>query len=91
MTWRRDAPPPKSDPPSVELLRAIGVLIGLNEGAPIYAEELDTLAAESGIQEPDLWPLVEAGVRASYIDVDEDDAISLTPKGWAWWRRYTDR
>jgi hypothetical protein len=80
------------DPPSVELLRAIGVLQELNDGEPIPAEELDTITAESGIQTFDLWPLIEAGVTAGYIDVDEDEAITLTAKGWAWWkRRYADR
>jgi hypothetical protein len=82
MTWHR--PPPKSDPPSVALLRALGVLQELGDGAPI--------AAESGIALVELWPLIERGVTAGYIDVGETDEIGLTPKGQAWWkRRHADR
>jgi hypothetical protein len=64
----------------------------LNDGEPIPAEELDTLAAESGITLAELSPLIERGVTASYLDVDEDDAIALTAQGWRSWRmRYADR
>jgi hypothetical protein len=64
----------------------------LKEGEPIAAEELDTLAAASGIALAELWPLIERGVTAGYIAVDEDDAIALSPRGQAWWKkRYADR
>jgi hypothetical protein len=90
MSWHRPSPPPpQSDPPSVELLRAIGVLQSLSNEQPVSDLNLD---AESGISILERWPLINAGVAAGYLDVDEDDAIALTPKGWAWWRkRYADR
>jgi hypothetical protein len=59
--------------------------MAFNEGEPL-------LAAESGIQTFDLWPLIERGVTAGYLDVDEADAIALTPKRQARWKkRYADR
>ncbi len=90
MSWHRPSPPPpKSDPPSVALLRALSVLQSLSDEQLV--NDLD-LAAESGISILDRWPLINAGVAAGYLDVDEDEAIALTHKGWGWWkRRYADR
>jgi hypothetical protein len=91
----KQRPPPlpsKADPPSVEPLRAIGILMELGDGEPIPTEELATLTEESGIALAELSPLIDAGFTASYIGVDEDDAIALTAQGWRWWRmRYADR
>jgi hypothetical protein len=56
----------------------------LNEGEPIPVENLDTLAAESGIQACDLWPLIERGVTAGDIDMSDEEEVSLTEKGWQW-------
>jgi hypothetical protein len=72
--------PPQADSPSVELLRAIGALQELNDGEPLPAEELDTLALESGISVFAIWPQIEHGVTAGYIDVGEDnDVRRFTP------------
>ncbi len=90
MAFRRgEPPPPPPIPPSVALLRAIGSLREAEDGEPIT--ELDTIAANAGLVEVELWPIIHAGVRAGFILVDEDDAISLSPKGWAWYRWDADR
>ncbi len=90
MTCRRiPGPAPQGDPPSVALLRALGVLQQLEGGEPI--DDLDMLASESGIVDIELWSLIHAGVRAGALLVDEDDGIALSERGWAWWRRrYAD-
>jgi hypothetical protein len=58
--------PPDLDPPSVELLHALGVLQVLGDGNPIAVKDLDMLVLESVVLFVDLWPLI---------------AISLTPEG----------
>src|SRR3954470_1394586 len=70
---------------SEELLRVIGALQERDAGIPLVDGTLDTLAAESGIVVREVWPFIEAGVCDGDIDVDQDNVIRLTAKGWEWW------
>lgn len=90
MAFRRDEPPPPPlIPSSAALLRAMGNLQEAEEGEALT--DLDAVASAAGLVDIELWPLIHAGVRAGYLLVDEDDAISLSPRGWAWWHWYVDR
>ena len=89
MAFRRGEPPPPPIPPSAALLRAVGSLQDAEDGEAI--SDLDGLASAAGLVEVELWPIIHAGVRAGFLLVDEDDAISLSPKGWAWYLWDADR
>jgi hypothetical protein len=86
VSWQRNQPtPPKSDPPSVLLMRALGDLCLDYEVEAI--DDMDALAIMSGIAYVDLPALIEVGITAGYIKDEENGEIGLTPKGWAWFTR----
>jgi hypothetical protein len=90
MTWRRTFSPQQSDPPSIVLMRALGDLLSDEEAED--TQDMDVLAVVSGIAYVDLPALIAVGVTAGYLSEDEDDgAIGLTPKGWAWYTRDLDK
>ncbi len=65
-------------------LRAVGSLQDAES-------DLDGVASDAGIVGIERWPLIHAGVDAGYLLVDEDDAVSMSERGWAWYRRDSDR
>jgi hypothetical protein len=76
---RTSPPPPKPDPPSIRLLRAIGDLQDARDDERITADELDAIAAASGVHVLELSPLIQAGISAGYPVQDHDgDGPGLT-------------
>jgi len=86
---RGGPPPPLPIPPSAALLHPVGSLQDAEGGEAL--SDLDGIASDAGIVGIELWPLIHAGVDAGYLLVDEDDAVSLSERGWAWYRRDSDR
>jgi hypothetical protein len=90
MTLRSDPPPPpKSGPPSAALLRAIGELQLLEEGAPIT--DMDALALMVGLVHVEVPALIEIGIVKGFIEDGEAGEVALTPRGWRWWERDNER
>ncbi len=86
MTFRRTPPsPPKEDPPSVLLMRAIGDLQCMEGGEPIT--DMEVVALMCGLVWIDLPALLEGGGVAGYLDDDGDGGIGLSEKGHRWYDR----
>jgi len=86
MTFRRDPPPPpKADPPAVLLIRALGDLEAMEGGE--FITEMDAVALMCGMVYVDLPALIEVGIVAGYLEVDDVGGIGLSAKGQRWYER----
>lgn len=85
MSWRRhERPPPRPDPPSVLLMRAIGDLQAMEGGEPIT--DMGAVALMCGVVWVDLPALIEVGITAGYLE-EEEGAVGLSAKGQRWYER----